>query len=188
MAAARRLGALHGAPHHVVQVHPVGPRVDGPRLDAREVEQVVDQARQPLRLLVDHGDQLAAVVLVEVAVGQRVGRRADGRQRRAQVVRDRMQHRCLGHVGAPDGLGLRRLDADALALEGHVEQPGERLEHALDLATAVGVQPDRRTGDRDAERPLARARRRGRVEREARGARPDRAGQSLADRRQVRRR
>ena len=91
-----------------------GSRVAG--LQARDVEQVLDQAREPLALL-DH--RLAQLVALLGAGAGRVERGAGGDdrgQRRAQVVGDRAQQRGLQLVAAPQRLGLDRLRLHPVAL------------------------------------------------------------------------
>ena len=119
----------------VVQVAPVGLRRHRAGLDPRQVEQVVDQLGQSRALGLDHLDQLGALGLGD-ADRERRARGRDRGQRRAQVVRDRVEDRGLGHLGAAGGLGLGRPLGHPLALDGDVDQPADRLGDALDRRAA----------------------------------------------------
>jgi hypothetical protein len=99
-------------------------------LQARHVEQVVDEARQALGLAGDVGHQLAVLLgrqrgRVECARGGE-----DRRQRRAQVVRDRAQQRRLEVVGAAQGARLDDLAQQRVALDRGAEDGLERGHHA----------------------------------------------------------
>ena len=78
------------------------------RLQAREIEQVLDEARQPLRLLLDAARELAALTVLDVVGRQRLRRRHDGGDRGAQVVADGPQQRGLDDVAAPQRRASRR--------------------------------------------------------------------------------
>ncbi len=89
-----------------------------------EVEDVVDQAAQPLALLDDDGDELLALIGVEIRiVAQDLAERADRGQRRADLVADR-GHEIVLHlvellealVGRPQ-LGRGRLELPRFLLE-----------------------------------------------------------------------
>ena len=95
-----------GRRNGVVQVAPVALRSDRARLDPRQVEQIVHQLGQPHTLGLDHVDQLGALALGDAAAAQRRAGGRDRGQRRAQVVRDRVQDRRPGHIGALRGLRL----------------------------------------------------------------------------------
>ena len=86
-------GVLGRGAQDLVDRAPVRPRLDRVRLEPREVEQLLDQPRQPLGLLRDAGGELAPVVVVDVLAGERLGGGDDPGQRRAQVVADGAQQR-----------------------------------------------------------------------------------------------
>ncbi len=130
--AAARLDAVEHLQDEVVDRPVARLRSSRPRLQAREVEQVADDAVEPLGLAEDRLGELAAVLgrERELAVGESAGRREDRHQRRAQVMADRAQHRRLHRVAAPQRLGLERLLREPLPLGGHLSQ---RLESRLGL-------------------------------------------------------
>ena len=103
----------------------LAPRLGFAGLQPRDVDQVLDQAREPLPLL-DHC--LAQLV----ALGRRGAGRVEGGaggddrgQRRPQVVRDRAQQRGLELVRAPQRLGLDRLGPHPVALALQLLQLGQ---------------------------------------------------------------
>ena len=94
----------------------------------REVEQVADQALQPVRLALDH---LAGALRRDDAVGEPLGVAADRGERRLQLVTDREQERALGVLGAVEL--LRQL------VERRRELP--QLGRALDRERHQGFRP-----------------------------------------------
>jgi len=77
-------------------------------LEARQVEQVPDDAVETVRLTPDSGDELDAIFVREtqLRIGETGCRGHDRRQRGAQVVRDGVQNGGLDGVAPPERLGL----------------------------------------------------------------------------------
>ena len=105
----RRAGVLERGADHLVERDPVGARLGRAGLQAREVEQLVDEPREP------RGSRArscplssARSAVVERGRRQRLAGGDDRGQRRAQVVRDRAQHRGLDLVAAPQGAASPR--------------------------------------------------------------------------------
>jgi len=100
-----------------------------PGLQARHVEQVLDQGAQAPRLLADVLDD-GSLLLGRGRLGepQGIGQADQGRQRGAQIVRDRRQQR----IAQPFGLHLQRRILRDLhvvgALECDGDQPGDSVE------------------------------------------------------------
>ena len=104
------------------QVDRLAARLGVPGLQAGDVEQVLDQAREALALL-DHGVAELVALLRGDAGRVEGGAGGDDRgQRRAQVVGDRAQQRGLELVAAAQRLGLDRLGLHAVALLGQRRQ------------------------------------------------------------------
>ena len=103
------------------------PRVGGARLEAREVEKVLDEPLQPSVLGANRLEERAAIVVRqrELAALEAVERLLDRRERRSQVVRDGLDHGRLDGVASPQCLGLERLPRERLALQRHAEQRRE---------------------------------------------------------------
>jgi hypothetical protein len=78
------------------------------RAPARAGSQVVDEMRKARGLVAQHGDELGAILLGHSLVREARGGGRDRGQRRAELVRDRVQDRGLGDVGALGGVGLGR--------------------------------------------------------------------------------
>ncbi len=119
--------------NHVMQVAPVRLRRDRARLDLRQVEQVVHHPRQPAGFGVDHVTQLGALGRGQSWRSEARDRGRDRRQRRAQVVRDRVQDRGPSALRPPRRFCFGGLLGEAVALERQVNQPSERLGQALDV-------------------------------------------------------
>ncbi len=125
----RRLRRLERAADDFLERLPLPAQLDLAALDARHVEQIVDQRAHPPRLV---GDRLRGL---ELRAGQRgLGQRerlgeADQRgERRAQVVRERGEQRIAQPLGLhADQRLLRDLDV-VHALERDRGQRGERVE------------------------------------------------------------
>ena len=121
-------GELHAAPpgrpadvdrlaQHLLDRAPVAARLGRARLQPRELEQLVDQAREPRALGSHAGRELAPLLVARGRRGERLGRRDDRRQRRAQVVRDRAQHGGLDLVRAAQRARLDDLARERVARE-----------------------------------------------------------------------
>jgi hypothetical protein len=121
-----RADGLDGSADHLLDRGPVAPRRRRPGLEARQVEQLLHQAREPGALADDRGGQLAAVVGGEARRAERLGRRDHRRQRRAQVVRDGAQDRRLELVRAPQRGRLDHLPGERLAVERRRQQGLQR--------------------------------------------------------------
>ena len=96
-------------------------RRGGAGLQARQVEQVADEADQPVDLESDRLEQAGAIVGVEreLAALEAVHGRRDRCERRSQVVRHALEHRGLD--------GVRLLESvDPLSLVGERDERGER--------------------------------------------------------------
>jgi hypothetical protein len=178
---ARRRGEqLHHLPHDGRGVEERGLDPELPRLDAREIEQVLGEAREPLGVARDDLDELPrGPRIVHRTVEERLRRRPDRRDGRAQLVAR------VGHEVAPRRLGPARV--------GHVAQeeedlaPQERRDvHEVDLPAEGEVEPARRAleralhglgelgaaGDLERGEPVGAPLRRERVERGVRDAHP----------------
>ena len=114
---------------------------DGAGLDAAHVEQVDHQRGQPVGLVLDGGEELVAVLVrpVDVGLAEAAGRRLDPRQRRAQVVRHRLQQRAAQLVGLGQRRGPGRLGADAAAVDRRRELGDEGVEHPAVLGRQVAA-------------------------------------------------
>ncbi len=157
------LGLWRVSGHSVVRYRA---EIDGAERDAEraaaqagEIEEVANQALEPVRLTLDH---LAGVLRCHDAVAEALGVTADGGQRRLQLVADREQERSFRVLGMPEL--LREL----------VERRGEltELRRALDGERSRGFDrrraacSPRRPGSPGAQRPgraETRHRRRGRA-------------------------
>ena len=84
--------------HHAVQRHPLAAQRDLAAGDARHVEQVVDEAGHLAHLALDHVARPARVGVARVAQAQDLERVGDGRERVAQLVRQRGQELVLAPV------------------------------------------------------------------------------------------
>ncbi len=80
--------------HQFLHVGGLGFDAERPGLEPRHVEEISDEAVEPLRLVADGGQKLVGLRrVVQLAVGQERGGRAEDRgQGRAQIVRQRGQH------------------------------------------------------------------------------------------------
>jgi hypothetical protein len=87
----------------------LGPAKRRAGLEAREVEQVVDEALESPDLDPDRLEELVPVGIGELERREALARRADCRQRRAQVVADRAENRRLRSVALAERLRLDRL-------------------------------------------------------------------------------
>ena len=131
-AAGRRAEGLDRLVGELGHVDGFGAELEPSRLDAGEQEQVVDERAERLDVA-RHRPQVAVRVGGD-AVGQRLDRRPQRAERRAQVVADAGQH----------GAALL-LERRPLALEG-VEPLGELVERLGDLAQLVGAAHTRAHG------------------------------------------
>ena len=118
---------------------PVAPRLGRARLQPRQVQQLLDQTREPRRLLDDRSTPSSSRSRgVERRRAHRVAGGDDRGQRRAQVVGDGAQQRGLQDVRAP-----QRLRLDDLALQ-RARGPARRASSASSAGTTRVRQPLRR--------------------------------------------
>jgi len=98
------------------------------RLQAGEVEEVADDALQPLHLVPDRLQQAGAIGVVERKpwISEALGRDSNRSQRRAQVVAHGLEDGRLDRVAPAQRLGLDRLAAEPLAVDRHRDEGGER--------------------------------------------------------------
>src|SRR5439155_1315209 len=98
-------------------------RNKAPVLDAREVEEIADDAVEAERLFLDRHRELFAVPIGpnDVTLPQAPGGREDRRERRAQLVRNGVQQLGLELVRPPQDLGVERLFAEARAFDRHTK-------------------------------------------------------------------
>ena len=103
------------------------------RLDPAHVEQRVDESIHALRFVVDRAGRRASLGLIELdgGIGQAAGRRADRRQRGAQVVRHRVEERRTQLVAPALDLGIGRGGGEPVSTQrlGHLvggrrQEPG----------------------------------------------------------------
>ena len=89
-------------------------------MQAAHVEQVADERVEPVRVLLDGGQQVGLVGFGPLHVGlpQAADRRLDRGQRGAQVVTDRGEQRGPHPVAFGECLGLGRLSAQPVAVQG----------------------------------------------------------------------
>ena len=116
-------------------------REERPRLDPADVEELPDEPPQPLGLAVDRPGHLAplAVRELQVRVHQAAGDRPDPRERRPEVVRDRVEEGGLQRVALAGDLGVGRLAPKLLAAQGEPELVGgERQEPGRGAVRAAG--------------------------------------------------
>ena len=108
----------------------LGPRLGGARLEAGEVEKVLDEPLEPAVLGADRLEERGAVVVGqrELAALEAVESLLDRRERSPQVVRDRLDDGRLDDVAAPERVRLERLAGEGLALERDPEQRREAPE------------------------------------------------------------
>ena len=139
----------------IADIDPVALRIDRAGLDPRHVEQVGDEARQPVALLLDRGEQVGAAgrlhLVAELAqAGDRAG---DRRQRRLQIVRDRRQKRRAEPLAFELGRLVEAFLGKPRAVDGDrrlVENGAQHLllgciEHLAGLAEADHRRDARRT-------------------------------------------
>ena len=125
-------GALEGAADDLRQIDHAGAGDDGAGFDACHVQQIADEAVQPLGLFLDGADHLALARLVQIlGLGLQAGGGAqNGSKRRAQIVGDGGEHGRAQPVGfrrqpgAVDILGKRdALDGERRLVEQGIQQP-----------------------------------------------------------------
>jgi hypothetical protein len=139
---------------HRLQRDPAPFQHDLPAGDARHVQQVVHQARQVRHLAVHHMAQLRDLARIRVKVFEDAHGRADGRERVAQLMRQRGQKFVLAFVGIAD-LVLPFTRADGRAGGGdqrdgphrplhqrHVAQMLHRPLHIQRIRAAAGQKQD----------------------------------------------
>ncbi len=150
---------------HVVEVEDGGPQ----RLPAREGEELLDEPRRALGVLLDVHDVAERGVRRAVVLQQKVREADDGRQHVVEVVRDPageladglhllalrdlgFQLGLLGHVG--DGEDEQRPPRSATALaERRTRRPGEGGMVRVDARKPIGCGPARRAGSTRRVRP-----------------------------------
>ncbi len=118
--------ALARGEHHVLERDPVKPGLGAASLELGQVEELLDQRREALAFLDDGRAELAAILVGQRRRAERVTRRDDRGQRRAQVVRHRAQQRGLDVVGAAQRGGLDRLVLHRVAAPGDRDERAER--------------------------------------------------------------
>jgi len=135
--AARRLaGGGADAPHHragdLGERGLLHARIERVRLDARHVEQVVDQAGEPVGLLVDGDQELVPLALVpgDLRVEQARRGRLDRGQRGSQVVRDGVEQGGAEPVDLLEGPGPGPLVLLPALLDGQGRLVGEGRQQA----------------------------------------------------------
>ena len=111
--------------------HHSAARLRAAGLEARQVEQVLNQPRQSCGLHFRHRGQLVARLVRERLRPESAHRRRDRGQRRAQVVRNRPQQRLLDDVAAPKRLRLNHLRLQLLSPLCRGDQCLERRHHPL---------------------------------------------------------
>ena len=117
---------------------------DGAGVDARHLENVLEQARQPLDLGEHQIALLAPLVLAQPRRLQIARGDADRGQRRPQVVAERGEERRLQLLALARELRRLPLLEKLRALDRDRRDAGERIEGPrLDARTARGEQPDR---------------------------------------------
>jgi hypothetical protein len=150
--------ALHDLLEQGRQLHLAEIEHDLAALEPFDVQDIVDQAAEPLAILIGDGDQLlgGGVPSRFRVVRQQTERRGDRRQRRAQLVTDRGDELVLQPCGLLRHLLLeRRVVALVGAMLDDPERPAERLRHVVDLADAQRryrrrlAAPDRHGGQRE---------------------------------------
>ena len=106
----------------------LGSRSGRAGLKAREIEEVLDEALQPHVLDANRLEQRLAILVgqLEVVALEPVERLLDRRERGPQVVRHRLDHRCLDGIATPERLRFVRVAREPLPLERDAEQRGER--------------------------------------------------------------
>ena len=152
------LDLLRGAAHRVGEIGPVRARVDRAGLDPRQVEQVVDHPGEASGLGLDRLEEPVVVVGREAFLAESARGGGDRRQRRAEIVGDRVEQRGLRRIGTPGRLRRRRALGQELALAGEIDEASQRLRQALEAgAVPAGVrspvEPSRARG-RDPHREL----------------------------------
>src|SRR5256886_831172 len=98
-------------------------RHQAPVLDARKVEEIADDAVETQRLVPDRPDEFVALAFGpgDVALQQAARRGEDRRERRPELVRDRVEELGLEVVGAAQHLGLQGVLAEPRALHRDAE-------------------------------------------------------------------
>ena len=119
-----------------------------PVVHPAHVEQVVDQPFEPVRALLDGGEQRRLVLgrPGHVALAQAGDGRFDRRQRGAQVVADGGQQCGPYAIGLAEYLRLGCLGTQALAVEGGCGLGADSLQHAATHVGRLAGQPEAQIG------------------------------------------
>ena len=123
-------GAPQRAADRIRQIDRAGAQPQRPGLQPRHVQQVADEAIEPLRLVLDVADQIAPRRCIERLA--EAGRGAqDRRQRRAQIVRDRGQQRRAQPVGLGHQARAIHILDQVHALDRQRRLVGQRIEQPV---------------------------------------------------------
>jgi hypothetical protein len=98
----RHAARLEGVADLRANVERFAAKLDGPARDARDVEQVFDEARHLRDLPVHRFEELLLALAHERLAAKHVQRRAQRRERVAQLVRERREEFVLAPVGVLD--------------------------------------------------------------------------------------
>jgi len=108
------------------------PETDWAGVKRRQIEEVADDAIQPLRFGERCPEQALSIRCMECEIGAFESFEAgpDRRQRRAKIVAHRPQDRGLDRVAAPQSFRLERLAGELLPVDCDREERRERVEEA----------------------------------------------------------
>ena len=103
-----------------------------PELEPGHVEQIGDEAVEPLRFLENGGDQIGLGVVIEGArqILERAGGADDGGKRGLQIVRDGREQRRAQAIGLDPAFGLVEIVHEMNALDGQRRLVDQRVEQA----------------------------------------------------------
>ena len=115
-----------------------------PRVDARHLQNVLKETREPIDFGDDQLALFAALLFIRPRRLQVIGGDANGRQWRAQVMAERRQERGLQLFALTRELGALPLVEKLHSLDRDRGQPGERVERAgFHRSACGGEQTDR---------------------------------------------
>ena len=130
----------------LVQLEPLLVQADLPARDARDVEQVVDQARQLPDLTIDHGERPPRLLSAGIGVPEHVGAVADRAERIAKLVREHREELRLTAIGLEQRLlcvlALGDVAGDALDGDDGSARVADRREVLLHPDVAVTAMRD----------------------------------------------